>query len=244
MAGGLAATAFILPWFAYEYADSGAYFWNVIFGAHIYERVRGTLHPDHTQPWYYYFSELHLHLRQVGTTLGWVIAGGALWLAESVRRRWKGGVLIVVWFLLPVGIISISVAKLRWYMDPFLPPVALVGAYAVSRLVNVLRRLHTGSRWVNRLVERAGRDRRTGWGFEALGQGGASWLSRTARHAALAGALALVVYAWPVQPYPAMFEALGDQRKPLSALRLCLVEKFDELKSAAPDTVSSHSCPN
>ena len=237
-AGALASTALILPWFAYQYSGSGAYFWNVIFGAHIYDRVRGTLHPDHTRPWSFYFSELHAHLTQVGA-LGWVVAGGALWLTRSVRRRWNGGVLIMVWFALPVGIISLSVAKLGWYMYPFLPPVALVGGYAVSRLVAVARGLHAGAGGVRHLVERAGLSRRPERHARADGDAPSPWLSQTARHAAFAGTLALVVYLWPVAQYSSMFDTLEDQRRPLSALRHCLVERFDELTLVTPDTVSS-----
>ena len=236
IAGALSSTALILPWFVYQYADNGAYFWNVIFGAHIYDRVRGTLHPDHARPWSFYFTRLHAHLTQVGA-LGWVIAGGALWITQSVRRPWNGGVLIVVWFLLPVGIISLSVAKLGWYMYPFLPPVALVGGYAVSRVVQLARRLHAGSGGVLHLVERAGLGSRSKR-HSRPDDHDPSTLSRTARHAAFAGTLALVVYLWPVAQYAATFDALDDHRRPLSALRHCLVEQFDELTLVAPDTVS------
>ena len=237
MAGGLVASMLILPWFAYQYINAGPYFWDVIFSSHVYDRVIGTLHTDHAQPWFFYLNERYLHLTQAGA-FGWVIAGAALWLVESVRRGWKGGVLIVVWFLLPVGIISISVAKLRWYIDPFLPPLALVGAYAVSRLVTLLRELHSGSGWGNHVLERAGLDRRRESSLGLAGHWGATWLFRTARHAALAAALALVVYVWPIQQYPATFETLREHRSPLADLRLCLVEKFDELKLDRPDTIS------
>ena len=235
MTGGLTASVLILPWFVYEYANNGAGFWDVIFGVHIYDRVTGSLHPEHTRPWFYYFGELYNRLTQVGAT-GWVIAGGMLWLVESVRREWKGGILIVVWFLLPVGVISISVAKLSWYMYPFLPPVALAGAYAVSRLVKLLREIHVGSGWGRRVLERAGLRRRRDSDSGSSGRGGAT--GRAARHAALAAAVALVVYAWPTQHYAATFETMGEDRSPLTDLRLCLVETFEEIKLERPETVS------
>ena len=68
-----------------------------------------------------------------------MIGGVLLWLVESVRRRWRGGVLILLWYLLPIAVISIPDAKLYHYTYPFLPPVALVGAYPVALLLRLAK---------------------------------------------------------------------------------------------------------
>ena len=208
------ATILIVPWFAYEYAVYGSHFWDIIFGVHIYDRMRGALAPEHSQAWSYYYAELHLQLSGVGA-FGWVGVGGALWLLQSARQRWKGGVLILAWYLVPVGIISMSVAKLYHYTFPFLPPVALIGAYPVSLLARVAQQLYAGSAWAARPV----------------------WL-RPVRYAASALPVAVLLFAWPVDQYGAMLESLGNRRRPLSALRACLVDEFETLRATSPNTVS------
>ena len=158
LVGALVVSVLIVPWFAYEHALYGAGFWQIIFGEHIYNRMRGALDPSHLRPWYYYFYELHLELSHAGA-FGWVIAGAALWIAACVRRRWKGGFLILIWYLVPVGIISMSAAKIYHYTFPFLPAVALVGAYPVSLLVRLARGLPASSAWVDAVVTRVRLDR-------------------------------------------------------------------------------------
>ena len=66
---------------------------------------------------------------------------------RNVRRRWPGGLLIALWCLLPIGILSASLAKLYHYSFPFLPPIALAGAYPLSLLVNLARKLGAKAVW-------------------------------------------------------------------------------------------------
>ena len=212
-----AAIILIAPWFTYEYTIYGPLFWDTIFGSHVYDRMRGALAADHTQPWSYYYSELHVQLSRTGV-LVWVLAGAALWALESARRRWKAGVLILAWFLVPVGIFSMSVTQIYHYSFPFLPPVALMGAYAASLVVRVARRLYTDS-------ARKGRVPRS------------SWL-RPARYALAALAAAVLFFAWPFDQYAVTLESLGRERRPVSALRACLVDQFDTLRATSQDTVS------
>ena len=64
--GALAALLLIAPWFAYAHVVFGEYFWDTIFGMHVYDRVRGVLHPEHMHPWNYYLREIHLQMSHVG----------------------------------------------------------------------------------------------------------------------------------------------------------------------------------
>jgi len=210
-------TILVVPWFAYEYAIFGSRFWEIIFGAHVYDRARGTLAPEHIQPWYYYYTQLFLELSRGGVAV-WVMVGAALWVLESTRRRWKGGVLILAWHLVSLGVISMSAAKLYHYSFPFLAPVALMGAYPVSLLARVSRRLYSSSAWT-------GWARRSAWNWPA-------------RFAAAALPVAFLLFAWPVDQHGTMLESLGNGRRPLSALRACLVNEFDNQRATSPDLVS------
>jgi hypothetical protein len=214
-----AGTAIILivPWFAYEYATHGSRFWDIMFGAHVYDRMRGTLAPSHTQPWSYYYAELYRHLDSAGA-LGWVIVGAVLWVLESVRRRWKGGVLVLAWYLIPIGIISMSVAKLYHYSFPFLPAVALVGAYPISLVARFAQRLYVHASWSEWTTRSA-------------------WL-RPVRYVVVALPVIFLLYAWPVGQYGAMLRAFESGRRPMSVLRTCLVNEFNTLQATSPNVVS------
>ena len=61
-----AAFVLIAPWFAYEHAIHGSTFWNTIFGAQVYDRMRGALHAEHAQPWNFYWAALRAQLSDSG----------------------------------------------------------------------------------------------------------------------------------------------------------------------------------
>ena len=211
-AGILVALVLIVPWFAYEHVLFGSYFWDTIFGAHVYDRMRGTLAPEHAQPWSFYFDQLRIQLR-AGGMLWWAGAGSALWLLESIRRRSKAGALILAWYIVPMGIISFSVAKLYHYSFPFLLPVALLGAFPAALLVRLASVFHD-------CVAKA------------------SWASRVphVRYAAFAVPLTFLIYAWPMLQYGRVIESFGRPVRPLSALRACLVDGSDRLRLKRTDS--------
>ena len=208
-----AALVFIAPWFAYEHAIHGARFWDTIFGAQVYDRMRGALHAEHAQPWSFYWWALRAQLSDSGM-LVWVLAGTAFWILEAARRRWQAGVLILAWHLAPIAILSTSVAKLYHYSFPFLLPVALLGGYSAALLVRTARRIYTDPAWKGR----AGR--------------------LPVRYACSAVPLAVLLLAWPLGRYAVTLESLGVERRPLSALRACLADELDALRASSPDAVS------
>ena len=152
--GSLGALLLIAPWFVVQHSLHGSDFWQDFVGLNIYDRFLGDYVPDHHKAWSYYFDALQEQLR-THAALAWVIGGALLWLVESFRRRWCGGFLILLWYLLPIGIISIPAAKLYHYSYPFLPAVALVGAYPVALLVRLARGHRLGAFWGDAPVTRA-----------------------------------------------------------------------------------------
>ena len=114
MVGALGALVLIAPWFVVQHSLHGSYFWQEFFGLSIYSRFLGDFVPEHHRAWNFYFDALRRQL-STNAALAWVIGGAVLWLVESVRRRWRGGFLILLWYLLPIGIISIGAAKLYHY---------------------------------------------------------------------------------------------------------------------------------
>tara|TARA_Y100000588_G_scaffold354774_1_gene409340 strand:+ start:159 stop:794 length:636 start_codon:yes stop_codon:yes gene_type:complete len=64
-----------------------------------------------------------------------------------------------------------------------------------------------------------------------------SWL-RMARYAVSALPIVFLLFTWPVEQYGEMLGAFGSGRRPLSALRTCLVSEFDTLRATSPNVVS------
>ncbi len=126
------ALLLIAPWFAYGHYRFGADFWHVMFGIHVYERMTVGLDPAHLHSGGFYYSQLYSSLQH---THAWLIAvaGGALLLVDTARRRWADGCVILLWFALPIALISLPASKLYYYAYPFLPPVGLAAGYLMAR---------------------------------------------------------------------------------------------------------------
>jgi len=153
-AASLLLVALIAPWFLYQYNRVGAELWNNMFGAHVYERFTVYLDPTHVQVWHYYFSELFEQLRGSQAVLI-TIAGLALVLLRTIRSGWPAGVVILLWFGLPLGLISLGTSKLYHYAYPFLPPMALAAGYAAAVLFPFAWSLLAPVQHVDRLLGRA-----------------------------------------------------------------------------------------
>ena len=195
---GLAAIA---PWFIYCTVLFGTGFWRTILGEQVYTRMTAHLDPAHLGPWNHYFVETYL--RWSDAHAFWLIAAGAVLLAaETIRRRWAEGLVILMWFVVPVTIISFGTSKLYHYAYPFLPPVALAGGYLLGRLWDVAGPLA-------RLVERD-------WGFDAM-RGWSPRLAETLRRPPVreflfaVALVAMAIFAWTALFGPFNFN-LGDVR--------------------------------
>ena len=128
------SAALIVPWFAYASLRFGAYFWDVILTQHVYTRFRTFLNPVHVQPWSYYPTEMFLRFADSGSA--WLIVMGlAVLVVQAIRRRWLEGTVVVLWFVLPVTLISFGTSKLYHYAYPFLPPLALAAGYLAALVV-------------------------------------------------------------------------------------------------------------
>jgi 4-amino-4-deoxy-L-arabinose transferase-like glycosyltransferase len=86
-----------------------------------------------------------------------VLVGLVLLIAQTARRRWPEGLVILLWCSVPLLLISIGTSKLYHYVYPFLPPLALAAGYAAglasmlaavpfNRIVHSLQE-HAGARW-------------------------------------------------------------------------------------------------
>jgi len=130
MLAAIVAAALIVPWFVFAAGRFGQTFWHTILGVHVYQRFTSALDPGHLHPWHYYFSQMYGFWESGALILiGAGIALIAGWTARSYAR-WT--VVLVIWALLPLVAISAVTSKLYHYAFPFLPPLALMGAYAAA----------------------------------------------------------------------------------------------------------------
>jgi 4-amino-4-deoxy-L-arabinose transferase-like glycosyltransferase len=144
-AGAVAvALCLILPWFVYEHLCFGSQFWRVLFGEHVFRRMTVSIDPGHVHPWTYYFVLLHVALLNSGT-LGLALVGAAVLLICAVRRRRGELILILLWFAVPMVLISASPSKIYHYAYPFLPALALAAGYGPAVLARALQPLAVGA---------------------------------------------------------------------------------------------------
>lgn len=126
--------ALLVPWFVYATVRFGSYFWHVILAEHVVTRFRTYLNPAHVQPWSYYFVQMYDRFGDSQSQ--WLVAAGlAVLVVQTVRRRWFDGAVVVLWFAVPVALISLGTSKLYHYAYPFLPPLALAAGYLAALVV-------------------------------------------------------------------------------------------------------------
>ena len=126
--------ALVLPWFVWAHLKFGDFFWETIFGAAVVTRFTEFLDPTHLQPWHFYWTTIWARLNDAHIT--WLAAAGVVTLAvQSFLRRWVDGALVLLWFVLPLALISTGTSKLYHYAYPFLPPLALAVGYLCGLLL-------------------------------------------------------------------------------------------------------------
>jgi 4-amino-4-deoxy-L-arabinose transferase-like glycosyltransferase len=130
-AAGGAVLAAALPWFVYEHVATGGAVWQIMFGDHVYTRFTAYTDPAHLHPWHFYFGEMFLQLQDSGATLLAGLGLAAL-AAQTIRRRLREGVVLLLWLVIPLALISLGSSKLYHYAYPFLPPVALAAGFGVA----------------------------------------------------------------------------------------------------------------
>jgi 4-amino-4-deoxy-L-arabinose transferase-like glycosyltransferase len=140
VAAAAASLAVAAPWFVYQHITAGREFWDVILGAHVFARFTTALDPAHVHPWHYYFVEIASEIRRNGTA--WLVGLGMILLVvRTVRARQALAVVVLVWALVPIGLMSIGSSKLHHYAYQFLPPLALAAACAVAWILDTVPRL-------------------------------------------------------------------------------------------------------
>lgn len=139
----LAAVAISAPWFVYQTQQFGAYFWHIILGAHVVTRMTSYLDPQHLNPWNAYFVWTWRDFSMAGAS--WLGVAG---LARLVAGAWTGqpplARMILLWWALPFGLISLGTSKIFHYAYPFLPPLALGVGWVVAG----------AARWIDRRLAR------------------------------------------------------------------------------------------
>jgi len=131
LAAAALAGLLIAPWFIYQHLRVGAAFWEDILASSVYTRLTTYLNPEHVQPWHFYVTSIWNQLVAARTEL-WILGGLGLLLWRTLRKGWFDGATILLWFALPMGVISIGTSKLYHYAYPFLPPLALAGGYLAA----------------------------------------------------------------------------------------------------------------
>ena len=118
------AALLILPWFLYQFHLRGGDFWAIIFGQHVVVRFTASLDPSHLQPWYFYVASM-AHEFWGEHDLILVSAGLVLLGYRAILCGSDSATLMLVWFVLPLIVISAGTSKLYHYVYPFLPPLAI-----------------------------------------------------------------------------------------------------------------------
>jgi 4-amino-4-deoxy-L-arabinose transferase-like glycosyltransferase len=133
-ASGL-AVALVVPWFLYQLHHSGRFMWDVIFGQQVVTRFTAYLDPAHLHPWHFYWSSI-FHELSISGAVTICVLGVALLLIQAARKSLGGErAVILVWFVLPLALMSLMTSKLYHYAYPYLAPVALAGGYGAAVIV-------------------------------------------------------------------------------------------------------------
>jgi len=117
------------PWFVYMGWQFGPHFWQAILGQQVYQRFTTYLDPGHVQPWSFYWRAVYSSFFYPRSVI-LIVAGFVILAFESLKRRWFEGTTVLLWFALPLWLLSIGTSKLIHYAHPFVLALALAAGYA------------------------------------------------------------------------------------------------------------------
>jgi 4-amino-4-deoxy-L-arabinose transferase-like glycosyltransferase len=151
---------FAAPWFIYQMLKPDSELWEIMFGAHVYARFTTGVDPDHLQPWHFYFRSIYRGLKYHGSA-PLAIAGAIVVIADALRTRRVETLVVLLWFAIPIAVMTMSSSKLYHYAYPVLPPMALAAGYAPARVFRWITARMSAARFGSRYVPRLGTAART-----------------------------------------------------------------------------------
>ncbi len=126
--GALLAFVLVVPWHIFMYMQHGQTFIDQYFGHSIITRAAGSLE-GHTGDRFYYIDRLQKYF------FPWVYLAPfalALNLRENIKFKSRSRILLIVTILV-FGLYTIAQTKLRWYIVPMYPALAiLVGSTVIQ----------------------------------------------------------------------------------------------------------------
>jgi len=170
----------VAPWFIYESFTQGWALWDDLLLGQVYDRFTTGVDPTHLEPWHFYLSETWRQLGSAGSSLlvaaGVVVVGWRAFARQDLAAR-----LLILWWTVPVSLITIGSSKLLHYVFPFLPSLAIAGGVAAAAF------LAWADRFGGRLAGRTRRPEGTKIGV---------FLARHRRSIGAAAVVVLAMAAW------------------------------------------------
>jgi 4-amino-4-deoxy-L-arabinose transferase-like glycosyltransferase len=254
-AAGALAIALIAPWFVFTQVRFGRQVWDVMLGSQVLTRMTSYLDPKHVQPWTFYWVSLYKSFSYAGGLL-LVTVGMILLLAQTIRRRWPEGLVVLLWGLVPLVLISFGTSKLVHYTYPFLPPFALAAGYLAAMIIRLAPAPIARVAWPRALMlgvalaaallvvetMRSGEARVSLAGYTLFRNSGifrpalvalvAAVLASRSRSAPRLSAALMAVALVPVPAYAQNLRRLDDGTAPLRTMRDCL-ERVQTLETTS-----------
>ena len=150
------AVVLIAPWFIYQSVQAGSGFWTILLTAHVLQRFAGVLHPEHLHPWHYYVTWLWQELDRGGMLTGYLAGLAALVWQGWNGRDWQARA-VLLWWAVPLALLSTGTSKLFHYAYPFLPALALGVGVLVALVLGALRHPTVERAFVWPGISRSGR---------------------------------------------------------------------------------------
>ncbi len=136
LAGTAVALILGCSWYLVETLSFGSAFLKVHFGWLIYERG----FTETPQPWYEHLS----YLRDI-VTYYWpwlpLLLVGIVRFATAARRGSGFEILLLLWFFIPIAVMSVMNARVLWYIMPVFPAAAIISGTTLDSLLHGIGRI-------------------------------------------------------------------------------------------------------